>query len=293
MRVTDTVLSQMLQDNVNSSLTNLNNINQEISTGKQINTMSDNPSAASEILAYQQSLADNQQYQQNATNAQTFLSTTNSALSNAATALQQGLQIATQGANGTENQQDLTALSSQVTSIITETMSIANTDVGGQYVFGGTQTGSAPFAAAASASSPPVYSGNNGTINAVVGKNSVIQVNTPGSTAFGGIFTALTTLQNDLAAGNQSAVSSDIGTINTAISNLTDLQANLGATTQQLTETQTNLQRSATDYTAAISNLQDTDLATAYVQLQQAQNVYQASLVTVQKAYQYSLASYV
>ena len=38
--------------------------------------------------------------------------------------------------------------------------------------------------------------------------------------------------------------------------------------------------------------IEDVDLATAYVQLQSATNIYQASLSTTAKAFQYSLADF-
>ena len=150
--------------------------------------------------------------------ATAHLSSTNSLLDNA-------LQIATQGANGTQNASDLSALGDEVGSIITEVTQLANSDYHGKYLFGGTETTSQPFTAPTSGTDPtPTYTGNSGAVTATLGKNYSLTLNVPGDAAFGSTFSALQSLRTDLNAGNTTAVSADIDKVNAAITSVTNTQ---------------------------------------------------------------------
>ena len=293
MRVTDSLRTQNLEHNIQVGLQNLNTVQNQIATGKRVNTVSDDPTGASQALALRATLVDNAQYQTNADTAASFLTASDGALSNATSALQQARTIAVQGANGTQTPQTLQALGDQVSGIIRQLTQDANADIHGKYLFGGTATQNPPFQAPATGTDPtPAYVGNSGTVNAVLGRNNTLQLNTPGDQTFGGAFKALQDLQANLASGNQTAISASIGAVDAQVNAVSTVQANVGAKTNDVTLLKQNLTRAQTDYQTADDNIENVDLSQAYVQLQSAQNVYQASLVTTSKAYQYSLANY-
>lgn len=293
MRVTDSLTTNNLMNNIETSLNNYTKVQQEISTGKSMNHISDNPAGGAQSLSMRASLVDNAQYQTNANSATAFLSTGDSAMSSASNLLLSAQQIATQGANGTQNAQDLKSLGAQVDAIIQQLTQVANTDLHGKYVFGGTETQAPPFAAPTAGADPtPTYVGNSQTVTAIIGKNNSLNISTPGSAAFGDAFAALQSLRTDLASGDQTAISADIGKVSTSEDTLTSVRATMGATMNQVTDTLTRLNRSQTDYDTAVSNIEDVDLAQAYVQLQSTQNVYQASLLTTSQSFQLSLANY-
>ncbi len=293
MRVTDSLRVGNLQRNIQAGLSNLNTVQNEIATGKRVNTVSDNPTGASQALALRATLVDNAQYQTNADAANSFLSASDGALSDATNALQEARTIAVQGANGTQTPQTLQALGTQVSGLIRQLTQDANADIHGKYLFGGTLTQSPPFQAPATGTDPtPTYAGNSGAVSAIVGKNNVLQLNTPGDQAFGGAFKALQDLQNNLASGNQAAISASIGAVDAQVTAVSSVRASAGAKLNDVTLLKQNLTRAQGEYQASDDNIESVDLAQAYVQLQSAQNVYQASLVTTSKAFQYSLASY-
>ena len=293
MRVTDSLRVGNLQRNIQAGLSNLNTVQNEIATGKRVNTVSDNPTGASQALALRATLVDNAQYQTNADAANSFLSASDGALSDATNALQEARTIAVQGANGTQTPQTLQALGTQVSGLIRQLTQDANADIHGKYLFGGTLTQSPPFQAPATGTDPtPTYAGNSGAVSAIVGKNNVLQLNTPGDQAFGGAFKALQDLQNNLASGTQAAISASIGAVDAQVTAVSSVRASAGAKLNDVTLLKQNLTRAQGEYQASDDNIESVDLAQAYVQLQSAQNVYQASLVTTSKAFQYSLASY-
>lgn len=293
MRVTDSLRVSNLKRNIEAGLGNLNTVQNQIATGKRVNTVSDNPTGASQALALRATLVDNAQYQTNADSAHSFLAASDGALSSATDALQQARTIAVQGASGTQTPQTMQALGEQVSGLIRQLTQDANADIHGKYLFGGTLTQSPPFQAPAGGADPtPTYAGNSGAVNAILGKNNTLQLSTPGNQAFGGAFKALQDLQNNLASGNQTAIAASIGAVDAQVTAVSSVRASVGAKLNDVTLLKQNLTRAQGEYQASDDDIENVDLAQAYVQLQSAQNVYQASLVTTSKAFQYSLASY-
>jgi len=80
--------------------------------------------------------------------------------------------------------------------------------------------------------------------------------------------------------------------VDAQVTAVSSVRASAGAKLNDVTLLKQNLTRAQGEYQASDDNIESVDLAQAYVQLQSAQNVYQASLVTTSKAFQYSLASY-
>ncbi len=286
MRITNSLQYQNQTHNIESSLENLSTVQSQISSGKKLQSFADDPAGAAQSLALRSALSDNSQYSRDALSATSFLTATQSALSSASSAVQSARQIAVAGANSTQTPDSLAALGTQVDNILQQLTQTANNQAGGRYLFGGTATTTAPFDAA------QTYIGNAQALTSTIGPGHTLQINTVGSAVFGPAFTALKALKADLASGNAVAVSGDIGKVDTALSALNTASASAGSRANQAATATQNLTRAQGEYESNLSGIEDVDLAQAYVQLQSATNVYQASLSTTAKAYQYSLADF-
>ncbi|MGI4791424.1 MAG: flagellar hook-associated protein FlgL [Janthinobacterium lividum] len=286
MRITTSLEYQNLGANINTSLEALTTVQSQISSGKQLQTFSDDPAGAAQALVLRSALGDNAQYQRNATAATTFLTASEGALSSATSVVNSMRQVAVEGANSTQTPDSLAALGDQVDGAIQQLTQEANTQVQGRYLFGGTNTTTAPY------DSTQTYQGNTSAINSQLGPNSSVQINTIGSTAFGPAFTALQSLKADLAAGDATAISGDIGKVDTALSALDGASATAGSKANLATAATAQLTRVQSEYQSADSDIENVDLAQAAVQLQSATNVYQASLAATAKAFQYSLSDF-
>lgn len=292
MRITNSLQYTSLQTNIETSLGNLNTVQRQISTGKKLTDFADDPAGASESLSLRSALADNTQYQRDADSATSYLSAADSALSSVNTLVQSARQIALQGANSSQSPDSLKALSSQVDGIIQQVTHLANADLHGTYLFGGTQTKIPPFDAGQN------YQGNTQPLSVGIGPAYSIQTSAIGSAVFGPTFAALQSLKqhlSDAAAGTAGAlgsVSSDITQVDAGLTAINAAQATIGAKSSEVNTVRQQLAQAQGEYESAVSNIEDVDLASAYVQLQSAQNIYQASLSTTAKAFQYSLADY-
>src|SRR6056297_2247204 len=86
-RVSDTLRSQIILGNLNSTGAELTSLQNKISSGKRINTPSDDPFDATVAGQLQGFLAQKDRFQQNIDNALGVLSTADSALGEAANAV--------------------------------------------------------------------------------------------------------------------------------------------------------------------------------------------------------------
>lgn len=292
MRITDSLRYGSLQGNIENSLQNLNAVQQQISTGKKLTTFADDPTGASQSLALRSALGDNAQFSRDAEQAKSFLSAGDGALGDAATLVQSARQIASQAANSDQSPESLAALGSQVDGLTQQLTQVANSDLHGKYLFGGTNTQTPPYDAT------QTYRGNAQSVSATVGPNYQVALNGDGSQAFGPAFAALQSLKSDLTAagagtpGATGALSADIARFDGGLAAINTARATVGAKLSQVGTVQSQLARAAGTYQDAVSNIEDVDLAQAYVQLQSAQNVYQASLSATAKATQYGLADF-
>lgn len=298
MRITESLLMNNMNDNVNTASSNYQNLTEELSTGISLNEPSDNPAGAAQVLNLNSTLANITQYTTNANYANSFLSLSSSTLNSVDNLLTQARTIAVAAANGgTQDSQTLAADSSQIGDIIQQITNLANTSYSGEQIFSGQQTSTPPY----TVGDPTIltnpaqaYQGDQGSLTVTVGSNTQLTVNTPGDQIFTPIFTALASLQTDITAGNSSAISNtDLGLIDTASNTVNQVQAQVGSQIDQISSITDSLQTAQTNYQQQLSNVQDANIATLVTNLQVAQNVYQASLEAVSKTFQYSLADFI
>src|SRR5260370_29296086 len=139
---------------------NLSQTQNQIATNLSFTTPSQNPVAAGAVNNYPQALSQSQQYDTNANSAQGRLSIEDNTLSQVQSALQSLRDLALQANSGTQSAQNRTAIATQATQIQSTLVSLANTQDGnGEYIFGGFNTQSQPFALSATGAT---YSGDQG-----------------------------------------------------------------------------------------------------------------------------------
>ena len=137
MTVADATLYSSLASALDTTTSQIQLTEQQMATGKSVNHPSDDPTAyaQTELLEQQQSAITNDVAL--ATQAQSQLTTINGALSQASDILNSAIQNATQGADGTINATQMSALGEAVTGLLTQLVGIGNTQYAGAYVFGG------------------------------------------------------------------------------------------------------------------------------------------------------------
>lgn len=212
----------------------------QLTTGRQVNVDSDNPSAAAQEvnIAYQMDNCD--EYQRSISSISSELQTADSSLSSAVTALQQAISLGVEGANGTLSQQDRNTLAQEVSGISQQILSVANLSYNGNYVFAGTATSQPPYVVSDGVPGGIAYQGNDNVNSVEIEPGQSVAVNQPGSQLFSAPGASVFVALNDLTTALQdpSSTTQDIGNatteIRTAYDQLTSARAFYGSTVDQL-----------------------------------------------------------
>lgn len=155
----------------------------QLSTGRRVNTPSDDPGAAAQVVLNHDQSSQVDSYQRSLTSIQGVLQTADSTLSSVVTALQRAISLGVEGANGTLSDADRAAVGEELKGIQSQLISLANASYQGKYIFSGTLE-TQPYVVDAASSSGVRYAGNTQTNKVAIGQAYLLQVNLPGSQLF-------------------------------------------------------------------------------------------------------------
>lgn len=178
-RLTTATMYGSLIDSLLKSQRNVQDLQQQIASGNKYTRLSDNPSAVTRSLTIQSALNANDQYQSNTTNAITMLRYSNSALQNVLDAAQTIRDLIIQAGNAALDSTQLKDITAQIEANKKIMLDNLNTRIAGQYIFGGNDTSTPPFAELSDGSI--VYQGANERIQYAVSESLVGDVSFAGS----------------------------------------------------------------------------------------------------------------
>jgi flagellar hook-associated protein 3 len=184
-RVSDMYVQQRLLDQMQSDQTAMLNLETELSSGNQYTAASQNPIAAMQIMSFNSLLATNAQMTSNVTTDQSYLSTTDTALSNISNLLTQAQADATGVIGSTSTAEARGAAVQEITQTIDQLMNIGNQQYSNQYLFAGSDTAVTPFTA--TAGGDVQYNGNDQSLSSFSSVNQLFATNVSGAEAFGAL----------------------------------------------------------------------------------------------------------
>jgi flagellar hook-associated protein 3 FlgL len=258
----------------------------EISSGTRVNSLSDDPVAVGEnvLLSSQLNLDDSFSQTENSTVG--MLQVTDSTLGSVVSQLTKALSLATEANNGTLNASDLQSISSQLSGIRDEVLSLANTTYMNRYIFSGSQGGTTPYTLNSAVTPNTVAYNGDAVVSYVTTPNGQkIQTNVPGSQIFSDpTSNVLQTLNNviaDFSSGTASGTAiSDTAALNSGLNYVSQQRVVIDNSITQLEAAQSYTQTQGTQITAAQTSLLQTDMAQASTQLSTAETQ-QAALTQV------------
>ncbi|MBZ5659220.1 MAG: flagellar hook-associated protein FlgL [Acidobacteriia bacterium] len=244
----------------------------QISTGRSVNQISDNPAATAEVTLNHVQQGQDTQYLQNITSLTAQGNTIDSTLSSVVTALTQAISLGIEGANATVSDANRQAIAEQVTGIRDQVLSLANQTYQGSYVFAGTATSTQPFVLDATQPDGVKYNGNTDVNSLVISPGRSVAINLPGNQIFtnpsgdvlgalNGLITALQT-NTGLPAANLN--------LSNSLSELSSQRVFYGNNLQQLQTAQTYLTNNQVQLATQENALVGADLSTSITNLQQA-----------------------
>lgn len=144
MRVTNKMLASNYLKNVNKNLTNMQTLNRQLSTGKEISRPSDNPFKTARSMQLNTDISTNKQYNENIKDTINWLDSTDQALYQATNTMQRVRELLVSSGNAAYGSDERDAISYEINEKIEELSQILNTNFDGKYIFGGTKGSSKP-----------------------------------------------------------------------------------------------------------------------------------------------------
>lgn len=257
---------------------------QQLATGFRVNRPSDDPIDARRAVNIKLEIAQLNQFLSNITDARPQLDDTETALSNMTNVLQRARELTVQGANGTNSQEQLDAIATEIDQLLEETLVLSNSQSIGRYLFSGTRTKTAAFSETRVGGeiTSVTYQGNTEAINVAISESAQIKVNVDGQSAFQGgvdIFATLIGIRDDLRAGDQASLSGiRIDEVDQAIEQVLLRQADLGANTNRLDRVVSVTEDGVVSQQVLLSEKIETDFADATLRYNNSLNALQAAL---------------
>jgi len=181
MRITNSMLTDMVIYNTQKSLARYLETSNQIASGRRINKPSDDPLGIVKDLDLKASLSKNAQYQKNINEAQNWTTTYDSTIGELSNLITSIKETAISMANGTYDEIAREAAANEVESLYEQILQLSVTDLQGKYLFSGYRTDGEPLQ---TTSNGVRYDGDDGQIQFQIGSSSNINVNLLGSDIF-------------------------------------------------------------------------------------------------------------
>jgi flagellar hook-associated protein 3 FlgL len=302
MRVTNQIITRSSINRLQQNLQGMDRARDQVSTGRRIHAMSDDPTAASEVVRIGSSMRAIEQFRRNIRIAEGRAAAEENVVDRLGNLLGRGMELAVQQASSTGNAQTRLMAKAEVDQLISAAVELGNTKFGGDYLFGGTRSGEAPFGIPANASDPfsrlvdangdPVNP--SGAIKVEIADGRYVTPNHNGTELFldTNALQALRDLSTALGANDVAGINTATTTLQSSFDKLQTLIGTQGARTSELLEASDSLDSLQLSMEAFRSDLRDVEVEKAMLDLVGRQTLYQAAMAATTRVLGLSLADY-
>ena len=256
--------------------TDLYRLQEQITTGKRINRLSDEPWAASEIHQLRAAIEKQSTYEDSAKQGQAFLSTIESSLNAAIGIIDRAKVLAIQAGNDTYSAVERDNIGSEVLMLKERLAQVANTQFHGRYLFAGAAHDSAPI------DSSYTYNGSANEASLYVSDVTSVSVGLVGKDVFGdstgGMFKALDDFATALSADDGPNIRSAINDFTGAFDQLNQIRTTVGLNTRIVLDMEELSQQLQIDLSGRLSSVEDADAAEVITRFGLMQTQYEVNL---------------
>jgi flagellar hook-associated protein 3 FlgL len=229
MRITDRMIQMNMMSGLRANVARLNDAQRQATSGKRIESVSDDPVDASQVMRMRAQLGGVDQYKRNATSATTRLATEQAVLKASRDLLSRARALA-MSVNATDPADPSRAAALEQLAVLKEQLvSLGNTRVGDERLFGGGET-NAPFQA------DGTYVGGV-TVHDTRIDDSVTLPTSHTGAIFAASFQAMDQLQTALTSGTPADIAAAVTPLSNAEDGLLAVEADTGGRQQQVDAT--------------------------------------------------------
>jgi len=294
LRVTQGMMNAQFLRNISNNIEKMNNLQNQLSTGRKINKPSDDPVGITFSMRYRSELSANDQFQRNVDSALSNLDYVDTMLGQAGSVLQRVRELAVKGASATNPDTAMESIRIEVDEMYKQLVDIGNSKFNGKYVFNGQFTNEKPYPDTGASG----VDTDSGDLIYELGPGLKMPINITGQEAFGAstdadnVFRLIEQLSADLANNDHDAVSGAIDQIDARMNKLLEARSEVGARVNRIELVQGRLNDIGINLENLQSKTEDADMTEVITKLKMGENVYQAALSTGAKLIQPSLVDF-
>lgn len=299
MRITDNQMAARALAEFTAAREKMDAAQLRVTSGHRFERASEDPTAASAVIRIDSQSRAVTQYQRNIRAASSRLNLEQGSLDRLTDLITRAKELGIAGGTDSVNDAARQSMAAELNQLLAQAVQVANTKSGGEYLFGGDRSTTAPFNVDASGA---VYQftvaspAPSGTRSVEIGAAQTASAGHDGTQVFGtattGVLAALQQLATALNSGQRGTVANALPSVDRALDTIQTLTAETGARVNALDVADTNLQALATQHAAAASDLRDVDIEEALSELVSRQTAYQAALAATSRIMNTSLTDY-
>jgi flagellar hook-associated protein 3 FlgL len=282
--------------NIEQANERLADFQQQVSSGRRISRLSDDPAGTSSAIAERDRMATIDQYARTSDSAHSRLTILDTVMSDIVTKLTAAQSTATSALGTTQTATQRSAAAQDLAGIKSALVDDFNTSFQGNFLFAGTKSTTKPYAVGGGGV-VAAYAGSTTDVKVDVGQGRSVPIGFDGSAITKGsdptdLFTTLDNLITAVGAGDSAGIATAMTTLGDVFARAVSAQSKVGAAMDTV---DTNKQRLTTVKLAAkthLSTLEDANMADAIAGMQQSDTAYKAALAAAANAGKTSLMDY-
>lgn len=302
MRITNSLIQRSNINQLQNSLQQVDRAREDVTTGKKIRRMSDDPSSGSEVVRTSSSLRAIDQFNRNIKMGQGRARAEEGVLDQLTNTLTRGIELALGQASSTASTQTRTITKAEIDQLLDYTVQLGNTKFGDDYLFGGTRGNEQPLRNPALVTDPftNLVDGSNNPVNPSgnlqieIADNQFLTPNHNATQIFldTDALQALRALSTALGNDDVPGINAAMQTLQGANDKVQTLIGTQGARGTQFTVTGDQHDAQEVSLKSYRSDLRDVEIEKAMVELASRTTGYQAAMSATSKVLGLSLANY-
>jgi flagellar hook-associated protein 3 FlgL len=286
VRVASKTVYDAARFNLASIQEQLYKANQVVATGKRISTLSDDPVGLTQSLHVKSALSNLEQLGHNISMGKSWLTASESALSQVQDIISDARALCVQMVSGTIDLSQQAPAATIVQNHIDEIVSLGNTKINDQYVFAGWKTDTVPFG------QDGAYHGDNHAFTIKIGNDTTIEIGADGEALFQELFTTLSDLKDALTGNDVEGIRAAMTSLDIDLDRITTKISDIGSKVLRMETNEQIFQEVTVSSTQRLSEIEDADMAAAIIELESREVVYRAALASSARIMQLSLVDF-
>jgi flagellar hook-associated protein 3 FlgL len=297
MRITNNIIRENALSNMRRGLQQMETAQQRLGTGLHLRQASDDPAAAATVMRSRGSIRALEQHRRSIDVARLRNTTEETALGQLTELLDRAKQLAFSQATGSASAGTRRTTAVEVEGLLREAVSIGNTRLDGDYLFGGMKSDVRPYELDESGATLDFTSTDPiGALSVEVSTKSYLASTHSGLEVMGttsdGVLASLRDLARALHGDDRAGITGAITSIDDAFDTVQGLIAETGARYNQLEITDANLDAVELNLLALQSDLEEVDVEEAATELMSRQTAYQAAMLATSRVMGLTLTDY-